>query len=90
MEIYLIISQILGTYVLTCVLAYSGGAYGSLEAFRNKPSVKSFGLLECFLCISFWIALLMTLIAGGTWMTFFIVWGSAFIIDQLVMAYKTR
>lgn len=90
MEIYLIISQILATYVITAVFLYSDGAYGILGRLRSNDKVMRFGLLECFLCLSFWVALLLILVGGGTWQSFFIVWGSAFIIDQLIMAYKTR
>lgn len=94
MEIYLsiitLLSQILGAYAIAAVFVYSGGAWGSLDNLRNSIRVKEFGLLECFLCTSFWSSLFMTLIAGGTWQTFFIVWGAAYVIDQLVMAYKLK
>lgn len=94
MEIYLSIialaSQMVGAYVIAAVFVYSGGAWGSLEKLRNNLRVKDFGLLECFLCTSFWSALFMTFIAGGTWQTFFIVWGVSYIIDQLISSYKLR
>lgn len=90
MEYYLIISQILATYVITCVLLYSDGAWGSLARLRNNESVKCFGLLDCFLCLSFWVALIVTVVSNNAWAEFFIIWGTAYIIDQLIMAYKTR
>ncbi len=90
MEISLIIAEIMATYAITSVLVYSGGAYGRLEAFRQKLSVKRFGLLECFLCTSFWVGLIAVWCIGGSWNQFFIVWGVTFILDQIIQAYRTK
>lgn len=84
------IALILATYVVTCVFVYSGGAWGSLEQLRNKPWMKRFGLLDCFLCTSFWVAGIATLIAGANIGQFFIAWAVAYIIDSLIIAYRTK
>lgn len=84
------IALILATYVITAVLVYSGGAWGSLENLRNQVWMKRFGLLDCFLCLSFWFALILTFIARQDWFAFFIAWAVSYIIDRLIIAYETK
>jgi len=90
MEIYLIIALILGTYAISAVFIYSGGPWGSLGVLRNIRAIKNFGLLECFLCTSFWIALALTLALHLPGWYILIGWGGAFLIDQVVQAYRSR
>jgi len=79
----------IAVYVITSVFVYSGGVWGSLEHIRETPWMKRFGLLDCFLCTSFWFAAIVGL-GYGSIRIFVVSWGVAYIIDQLITAYKTK
>lgn len=77
------ISLILGVYAFTLVLTQSEGAWGQLYKLRNDKYVDDFGLLNCFICTSFWITVLICLFTAH-WGLFFIGWGGAIIIDKVI------
>lgn len=76
------ISLILATYVITLVLVDSEGAWGLLYKFRNLAKVDNFGLLNCFVCTSFWVALIAVLLTAH-YELFFIAWAGAVIIEKV-------
>lgn len=76
------ITLILATYAVTLVFVKSEGPFGSLYRLRQNEKVDNFGLLNCFMCTAFWIALIVCLIAGRLDL-FFISWGSSIIIDKV-------
>ena len=73
----------LGTYAITLVLTQSEGPYGLFYKLRTIKQIDNFGLLNCYLCTAFWIALFLCLITKNMQL-FFIAWGGATIIDKAV------
>lgn len=78
-----IATVVLATYAITLALTWSEGPYGKLAILRQKPAVDNFGLLNCFLCTAFWVALIVCLISNNLSL-FFIAWGGATITDRIV------
>lgn len=74
---------ILGTYAITLALTESDGAFGVMYKIRNNKAIKNFGLFECHLCTSFWVAVFLSLAFGMPLMTL-IAWGSSVLIDKIV------
>lgn len=81
------LSLILATIALTYALTESDGAYGSLQWLRTKTA--RLGLLQCGLCSSFWIALVLCVVFQRLDMTF-ICWGTFVVFDKILSAYITR
>lgn len=77
------ISLILGTYVITLSLTQSDGAWGILYKLRHNKHIEDFGILDCFLCTSFWVSLILC-ISFQNIPLFFIVWGISVILDKLL------
>lgn len=75
-------SLILATYVISLVLTESEGPWGLLYKFRSLPTIDNFGLLNCYICTSFWVAAIVTMSAAHTEL-FFISWGGAVIIEKV-------
>ena len=84
-----IISLILGTYTMTLALTESPGPWGLLERLRNIKWISDFGLLECGLCCSFWVALGLC-VAFGRLDLYFIAWGGSVVLERLVTAYTIK
>lgn len=78
------IAVIFATFMSTSALMYSSGAYGALERFRTLAKVQNFGIFDCFLCLSFWLALFYTAIVEGSWELFFLAWGVSYLADKLL------
>lgn len=72
---------ILLTYALSSALVYSDGAFGIMYRIRNHELVKEFGVFDCFLCCSFWVAVLVSIPTGDILM-FAYAWGGAVIVDK--------
>lgn len=76
--------------VITSSLVYSDGAWGIMEKIRSNKYIKSLGILDCFLCTSFWVSLPFTFFFAGYtgYFTGFIlalgVWGLSYVIDMLI------
>ena len=85
----IIASLILGTWVTTLALTESAGPWGLLERLRNVKWISDFGLLECGLCSSFWVAL-------GLCMAFerldliLIAWGGSIVLERLINGWVIR
>lgn len=85
-----VLALILGTYALSASLLYSDGAWGLMYRIRNNESVKDFGLLECYICTSFWIAALLTFVFGFVWWYGLIAWGATVIVDKILISLFTK
>lgn len=75
-------SLILGTYIITLVFTVSEGPYGRLYKLRQNKKVDDFGLLNCFMCTAFWVALILCL-AFGRLDLLFIAWGGSTLLDRI-------
>lgn len=81
-----IASLILGTYALTLAATESSGPYGILERIRNVKPVKDFGVLECQLCCSFWVALSLC-IAFERLDLYFVAVGGSIVLERLISGW---
>lgn len=81
------ISLIFATIALTYALTESEGAFGSLKWLRTKTA--RLGLLQCGLCTSFWVALVLCVVFQRLDMMF-ICWGAFVVFDKISSAYITR
>lgn len=81
------ISIIAGTYAITYVITDSSGAWGVLERVRVNQYISRFGLFECFLCTSFWVALVLS---RFDFTMLLLAWGVSFLAHQLVIAYMEK
>lgn len=75
-----IASLILGTFAFSLALTITEGPYGALYKFRRYKPIDDFGLLNCFICTSFWVALILCLIYGR-FDLFLLAWGGANLIN---------
>lgn len=75
-------SLILGTYIITLVLTVSEGPYGRLYRLRQNKKVDDFGLLNCFMCAAFWVALILCLVFGRLDLIL-IAWGASTLLDRI-------
>lgn len=80
-----ILAILLGTYVITLVLTESEGAFGLLYEMRNIEWVDKFGIFNCHLCTSFWVALGLSL-AFGQPLMILIAWAFSTVVDKIVNA----
>lgn len=84
-----ILSQILGTYAFTLSLTDSSGPWGILERIRNIKWIDDIGLLNCFLCTSFYVSILAC-VAVGRIELMPLTWGAVVIVNQVIMAYTVK
>lgn len=77
------------TYALTSALVYSDGAFGIMYRIRDIEWVKDFGLLECYLCTSFWVGLVVSLLSGDIWLIGW-AWGGSVIVDKFINWVLTK
>lgn len=77
------VAAILATYVLTLALTQSDGAWGVMARIRQHKPIDDFGLLNCFLCTSAYIAMFIGLLFWSVEI-FFISWAGAVIIDKVL------
>lgn len=68
MEALVIIGSVFIVYYITLALTQSDGAWGLMARIREIPALKDFGLLECFLCTSAWVSLVVSLILFDDWL----------------------
>lgn len=83
------VSLVLGVYVITLAITESSGPWGLLDRLRNVKWIDDFGLLECGLCCSFWVALGLC-IAFGRLDLYFIAVGGSVLLERLVTAYTIK
>ena len=85
----IIATLILGTWVLTLALTESAGPWGLLERLRNVKWISGFGLLECGLCVGFYVSIFSCLFVDRIELMP-LVWGGSTLIHQLVTAYSLK
>lgn len=83
------LSLILGTYALTLALIESEGAWGFMEHIRNNRYIDDFGLLNCFLCTSFWVSIALC-VAFGRLDLVLLAWGGSVVLERLINAYMVK
>lgn len=84
------VALIFGTYVITAALIYSDGPWGLLYKARNNNLIKDFGVLECFLCSSLYVAIVLTFVIGLDWWYSLIAWGTSVIVDKIITIYSLQ
>ena len=82
-------SLVLGTYTITLALTESSGPWGLLERLRNVKWVDDMGLLNCSLCVSFWVSIIACLFVDRLDLMP-LVWGGSHLLSQLVLAVTVR
>lgn len=82
MDVLVFLSAILATYAVSCVLVHKDGPYNVVR--RLRASTENFGVLNCVVCISFYISLLITFIYPIDIQYFLAVWGATIIIDEII------
>ena len=80
---------IIGTWAITTAFTESDGPYGSLYKLRKQKQINDFGLLECFLCTSFWVALTLCM-AFQSPEYILIAWGVSTLTSKLLTAYMSK
>lgn len=85
----IIASLILGTYTITLALTESSGPWGLLERLRNVKWIGDFGLLECGLCVGFYVSIFGCLFVDRIELMP-LVWGGSHLLSQLVLAVTVR
>lgn len=85
-----VLALILGTFASTYALIYSDGPWGVIYRVRNLEAMKDFGILECFICTSFWVSIIITFTLGLHWWILLIGWGASVIIDKLLTYLFTK
>ena len=82
-------SLVLGTWVLTLALTESSGPLGLLERLRNVKWVDDFGILECGLCVGFYVSIFSCLFVDRIELMP-LVWGGSVLLERLVTAYTIK
>lgn len=83
------LSLVFGVYVITLALTESSGPFGLLEKLRSIDIVERSGLLECYLCTSFWVSVALC-VAFNRIDMILISWGVSTLIQRLYNAYTLR
>lgn len=75
MRFYWLILGILSVWRITHLLQAEDGPGDLMVHFRRKAGVGFWGsLLDCFYCLSFWIAVPFALLIGESWRERLILW----------------
>ena len=85
----IIASLILGTYVVTLALTESAGPWGLLDILRRVKRVDDMGLLNCSLCVSFWVSIIACLFVDRLDLMP-LVWGGSVVLERLVNGWIIR
>ncbi len=88
MHIYSFILCILATWRITHLLQAEDGPFDLVFHLRKKAGAGFFGdLLDCFYCLSIWIALPFALWLGLSWQEKLLLWpalsGAAILLERL-------
>lgn len=77
----------LATWRVSHLLAREDGPWGSIAGLRALAGDGFWGkLMDCFKCISLWIAAPLSFFVGGTKLEIFVIWlalsGAAIIVEE--------
>jgi hypothetical protein len=94
MHIYLFILCILATWRITHLLQAEDGPFDIIFWLRKKAGAGFFGnLLDCFYCLSIWIALPFAAWLGVSWQEQLLLWpalsGAAILLEKLTSKENT-
>jgi hypothetical protein len=83
---------LLGVWRVTHLLAAEDGPWDAVARLREAAGPGSWGkLLDCFACLSLWVAMPFALIVGSTWLERGILWpalsGGSMLIDWVAAKY---
>lgn len=86
---------ILATWRVTHLLSREDGPFDMVYRLRKKAGAGFFGdLLDCFYCLSLWVALPCACWMSADWKAFLLLWpaisGAACLLEQLSSANKPR
>lgn len=86
-NIFLFLLIILATWRITHLLSKEDGPFDIVYLIRKKAGAGFFGkLLDCFYCVSIWVALPLGIWLGNTWWEKIIYWlalsGAACLLEQ--------
>lgn len=89
-DIAIVLSVSLATIAATATFIESGGPFGVMEWLRNKT--ERFGLLQCELCTSFWVA------GGLVWaftpqygvLGWLGIWGASYVVIHLMNIWEVK
>jgi hypothetical protein len=87
MRVYWLILGILGVWRLTHLLHAEDGPWNLLTRFRQAFGVASLGhLLDCFYCLSIWVAIPFAWVLGQSWKENLLLWpalsGAAIVLQR--------
>lgn len=74
-----IVCLALGTFAITRAVVHLDGPFNAFSGLRALP----LKVVRCFHCLSFWVAAMLTVSAGGNAYNFASVWGLSVLFDGL-------
>jgi hypothetical protein len=88
MEFYKIILGTLAVWRLTHLLAAEDGPFRLLARLRRRAGSGFWGgLMDCFYCLSLWVAAPFGLLLGGSWLEKLLLWlalsGAAILVNRI-------
>lgn len=88
MSFYFLALGILGVWRITHLLNQEAGPAELLTRLRKWVGARFFGqLLDCFYCLSLWVALPFAALIGRTWLERFLLWpalsGAAILLEKM-------
>lgn len=88
MRFYWLIIGVLGVWRLTHLLQAEDGPWNLIVHLRQAAGAGFFGkLMDCFYCLSVWVAFLFAVILGGSWKERLLLWpalsGAAILLEKI-------
>lgn len=88
MRFYWLALGILCTWRLTHLLAFENGPFDFIVRLRRATSSSVWGrMLDCFNCLSLWVAAPIAIAVGGRWLESLLCWlaysGGAILLDRI-------
>jgi hypothetical protein len=89
MTYYKLILGVLGIWRLTHLLAAEDGPFQLLVTIRKRAGSGFWGsLMDCFYCLSLWVAIPFAVLLGGSWQERLLLWpalsGAAILLNRMM------
>jgi hypothetical protein len=89
MSIYWLVLGTLGTWRVTHLLAREDGPWNAIARLRRAATARWWSdLLDCFYCLSLWVAAPVALLIGAEWSERVLLWlalsGGAILIERAI------